>query len=196
MLRSSTGYTTEAQLVGALRRADSRAQKWAFEHFSGRMLSLCTRYIGDRFTAEEVLMDGFMRVFERIDQYRGEGSFEGWIKRIMVNESLAYLRRHKHWLAEADLTTECAIPDIAGADEHLQAEELLDLLEKLPNGYRMVFNLYAIEGYSHVEIANMLGISENTSKSQLHRARVYLQKQLAQLEGTKKYVAYEKTPHR
>ncbi|WP_266362293.1 RNA polymerase sigma factor [Tellurirhabdus rosea] len=191
MIRVLPFFTTEAQLISALQRADSRAQKLVYERFAGRMLTVCARYIGDRFTAEEVLMDGFMRVFERIGQYKGEGSFEGWMKRIMVNESLTYLRRHKHWLAEVNLDDAAPTAEAAWADENIRAEELLDLLAELPEGYRTVFNLYAIEGYNHAEIAEMLGITESTSKSQLHRARAYLQKQLTQLDAKKNYTAYE-----
>ncbi|WP_234736394.1 RNA polymerase sigma factor [Tellurirhabdus bombi] len=191
MIRIIPFFITEAQLISALQRADARAQKVVYERYASRMLTVCARYIGDRFTAEEVLMDGFMRVFERIDQYKGEGSFEGWVRRIMVNEALTYLRRNKHWLAEVALDDALPTADVAFADQNIQAEDLLNLLEKLPEGYRTVFNLYAIEGYNHAEIAESLGISESTSKSQLHRARALLQKQLAHLDVKKNYLDYE-----
>lgn len=140
-------------------------------------------------------MDGFMRVFEKIGQYKNEGSFEGWIRRVMVNESLMYLRRNKQWRAEVALDDAPADADPVYADQNLLAEDLLNLLEELPAGYKTVFNLYAIEGYSHAEIADVLGITESTSKSQLHRARALLQRLVAQAEVKKKSISYEQASY-
>jgi len=193
MIRLLPSFTTEAQLVSALQRSDARAQKQVYERYAGRMLSVCARYIGDRYTAEEVLMDGFMRIFERIGQFKNEGSLEGWIRRIMVNESLMYLRRNKQWRAEVDLEEAPPVEDGTWADDQLHVDDLLNLLADLPEGYRTVFNLYAIEGYNHAEIAELLGISESTSKSQLHRARAVLQRQVVEL-NKKKELRYEATP--
>ncbi|RRA99022.1 RNA polymerase sigma factor [Larkinella rosea] len=191
MIRRLLGYSTEAQLITALQRADSRAQKALFERYSSKMLTICVRYVSNRYEAEEILMDGFMRVFEKIGQYKSEGSFEGWIRRIMVNESLMYLRRNKQWKAEIALEDALPEADTSVADQDLMAEDLLNLLEQLPSGYKTVFNLYAIEGYSHAEIAESLGITESTSKSQLHRARALLQRLVAQLDVKKKSISYE-----
>ncbi|MFC5410580.1 RNA polymerase sigma factor [Larkinella bovis] len=195
MIRRLLGYSTETQLIAALQRADSRAQKALFERYSSKMLGICVRYVSNRYEAEEILMDGFMRVFDRINQYKNEGSFEGWIRRIMVNESLMYLRRNKQWRAEITLDDAPPEADPVYADQDLVADDLLNLLEQLPTGYKTVFNLYAIEGYSHAEIAELMGITESTSKSQLHRARALLQRLLAQTEVKKKWISYEQTPY-
>lgn len=130
--------------------------------------------------AEDVLVTAFTKILEKIDQYKGDGSFEGWIRRIMVNESLTCLRRNRTMYVETDLEDAERQPDYNNLTDHLQAEDLLTMIETLPPGYRVVFNMYAIDGYSHKEIAEHLGISENTSKSQLSRARVFLQKLLVE----------------
>ena len=122
------------------------------------------------------------QIIEKIDQFKGEGSFEGWMKRIVVNESLTYLRRNKNMYLKMDIEAADREPDFEKLESHLQAEDLMKLIEALPSGYRIVFNLYAIDGYSHKEIGEQLGISENTSKSQLSRARVALQKSLLETE--------------
>lgn len=125
---------------------------------------------------------GFTKIFERIDQYKGDGSFEGWIRKIMVNESLTYLRRNKNMYLETDIEAADREPDYQRLEDQLEAEDLMNLIDELPSGYRIVFNMYAIDGYSHQEIAEHLGISENTSKSQLSRARAYLQRSLLKME--------------
>ncbi len=182
MLRILPFYTTETQLVTGLKRGESRAQKVVYERFAGKMLAVCHRYCANPDDAEEVLIDGFMKVYEKIGQFREDGSFEGWVRRIMVTESLMFLRRSKSWRQEIPLDEAVTEPDYIWADANLNETELLKLINRLPDGYRTVFNLYAIEGYSHAEIAGTLGISEGTSKSQLSRARVLLQSSLKKLE--------------
>jgi RNA polymerase sigma factor (sigma-70 family) len=172
----------DKNLLDGCRRHDRHAQRFLFEHFSSRMLALCCRYVKDRMEAEDVMVIAFTKVFDRIRQYKGDGSFEGWIRRVMVNESLTYLRRTKSMYLEADIEQADREPDYNGLDSSLEAEDLVRLISELPAGYRIVFNLYAIDGYSHQEIADQLGISENTSKSQLSRARAQLQRRLLQLE--------------
>jgi RNA polymerase sigma-70 factor (ECF subfamily) len=130
--------------------------------------------------AEDILVTAFTKVFERIDQFKGDGSFEGWIRRIMINESLTYLRRNRTMYLQTDLEKADREPDYNQLGNHLEAEDLLKMIDQLPPGYRVVFNMYAIDGYSHKEIADQLGINENTSKSQLSRARTYLQKLLVE----------------
>ena len=169
-------------LLDGCRRHDRHAQRFLFEHFSARMLSLCCRYIKDRMEAEDIMVIGFAKVFDRIRQFKGDGSFEGWIRRIMVNESLTYLRRNKSMYLETDIEAAEREPDYDQLDTTLETEDLVRLISELPAGYRIVFNLYAIDGFTHQEIATQLGISENTSKSQLSRARAHLQKKLLQLE--------------
>jgi len=182
MLRLIPFFTTETQLIAALRRGEAKAHKVVYERFSGKMMTVCTRYCANRADAEEVMLDGFMRVFEKIDQFREDGSFEGWIRRIMVTESLMFLRKSKQWRHELPLEDVTEEPNYDWADASLNADELLRMVGQLSEGYRAVFNLYAIEGYSHAEIAETLGISEGTSKSQLSRARALLQTQLKKAE--------------
>lgn len=182
MLRLIPFFTTETQLIAALRRGESRAHKVAYERFSGRMLGVCMRYCANRDDAEEVMLDGFMRVFEKIDQFRENGSFEGWIRRVMVTESLMFLRRNKQWRQEIPIEEASVEPDYVWADSAIHENDLLRMVNQLPDGYRTVFNLYAIEGYSHAEIADLLGISEGTSKSQLSRARAILQATIVKAE--------------
>lgn len=182
MLRIIPFFTTEAQLIAALKRGESRAHKVVYERYSGKMLAVCTRYCANRTDAEEVMIDGFMRVFEKIGQFREDGSFEGWIRRVMVTESLMFLRKSKQWRQEIPLDDITVEPDYEWADTAVNENDLLRIVNQLPDGYRTVFNLYAIEGYAHAEIAEMLGISEGTSKSQLSRARVILQTSLNKLE--------------
>lgn len=129
--------------------------------------------------AEDVLVTAFTKVFEKIDQFKSEGSFEGWIRRIVVNEALTWLRKNRSMYMETNLDKADFEPDYDKLSDHLETEDLLRMIQQLPTGYQIVFNLYAIDGYSHKEIAEQLNISENTSKSQLSRARVYLQKLLA-----------------
>jgi RNA polymerase sigma-70 factor (ECF subfamily) len=194
MLRIIPFFTTETQLVAALKRGESRAHKLVYERFSGKMLAVCTRYCTNRDDAEEVMLDGFMRVFEKINQFREDGSFEGWIRRIMVTESLMFLRKNKQLRQEVALDDTLIEPDYDWADATLNENDLLRLIGQLPEGYRSIFNLYAIEGYSHAEIAELLGISEGTSKSQLSRARTLLQSSLKKLEQQQQYErTYQKT---
>lgn len=173
----------DKNLLDGCRRHDKHAQRFLYDYFSGRMLALCNRYVKDKMEAEDVMVIAFAKVFERIKQYKGEGSFEGWVRRIMVNESLSFLRRNKSMYLETDIELAEREPDYDRLNSSLEAEDLMKLISQLPAGYRIVFNLYAIDGYSHQEIGAQLGISENTSKSQLSRARVYLKKQLIQLEN-------------
>ncbi|MDX2302684.1 MAG: sigma-70 family RNA polymerase sigma factor [Microscillaceae bacterium] len=168
--------SSDQELIEGCLNNQRLAQKLLYEKYSSRMLGLCMRYIRDDFEAEEAMIGGFMKVFSKISQFKNEGSFEGWIKRIMVNECLNFLRK-KRWLyAEVDIANVSDNMDYSRYESEFDTEELLNLIDRLPIGYRTVFNLYAIEGYSHKEIADMLGISENTSKSQLSRARGLLQK--------------------
>lgn len=193
MLRLIPFFTTEAQLIVALKRGESRAHKIVYERFAGKMLAVCTRYCANKDDAEEVMLDGFMRAFEKIEQFREEGSFEGWIRRIMVTESLMFLRKAKQWRQEVPIDEVTVEPDYEWADTSVNESDLMRLVNQLPDGYRTIFNLYAIEGYAHAEIAEMLGISEGTSKSQLSRARIILQTSLKKMEQDFRTVSYEKT---
>lgn len=170
----------EEELIKGCLRRDRNAQQQLFDLYSAKMYGLCYRYVRHAMEAEDILVTAFTKVFERIAQFKGEGSFEGWIRRIMVNEALTYLRKSRSMYLETELEQADREPDYDRLSDHLEAEDLLKMIQELPAGYRLVFNMYAIDGYSHKEIAEQLGISENTSKSQLSRARVYLQKMLAE----------------
>lgn len=172
----------EKDWIEGCKRQNRDAQHALYTFYSGKMYTLCCRYVKDKMEAEDVLVMAFTKIFERIDQYKNEGSFEGWIRRVMVNESLSYLRKSKNMYLEMDIAAADHEPDYCKAENELEAEDLLKMIGNLPTGYRVVFNLYAIDGYSHQEIADQLGISENTSKSQLSRARALLQKRLVESE--------------
>jgi RNA polymerase sigma factor (sigma-70 family) len=174
-------FTNEYDLAKAVQRQDSKAQTRLYEKFSSKMLAVCTRYVGDKMEAEDVMIDGFMRVFDKIDQFTFQGSFEGWVRRIMVNEALMYVRGKKMINVDLEYATE-ETSDAAFSSD-LEAADLMKIIEELPVGYRTVFNLYAIEGYNHQEIGEMLGISEGTSKSQLSRARAMLQVKVMKMEN-------------
>src|SRR5688572_23333803 len=183
----------EDELIKGCVRRERNAQKRLYETFSSKMYALCCRYVKDSMEAEDVLVTAFTKILDRIDQYKGEGSFEGWIRRVVVNEALTYLRRNRSMYIETELEAADREPDYQQISDHLEAEDLLNMIQELPAGYRIVFNLYAIDGYSHKEIAEQLNISENTSKSQLSRARVFLQKILADREATTKQKRHDIT---
>ena len=176
-------FSNEYDLAKAVQRQDPKAQTKLYEKFSSKMLAVCTRYVGDKMEAEDVMIDGFMRVFNKIDQFTFQGSFEGWIRKIMVNEALMYVRSKKMIIVDLEYAVEQ--PNESSFSTDLEAADLMKLIEELPVGYRTVFNLYAIEGFSHLEIGEMLKISEGTSKSQLSRARAMLQAKIMKLEQRK-----------
>lgn len=140
--------------------------------FSSLMYGVCLRYVKDRSLAEDIMHDGFITIFTKIGEFRGEGSFEGWCRRIFVNTALGHLRK-KNALDESDNIDDIRWLEGGGTDavEKMSGDELLEVIDHLPQGYRTILNLYAVEGYSHKEIGEMLGISENTSRSQYFRAR-------------------------
>jgi RNA polymerase sigma factor (sigma-70 family) len=183
-------FSQEDKWVKACQKGDGSAQRQVYEKYARKMLGVCLRYVSDQFEAEEILIGGFLKVFDKIGQFKGEGSFEGWIRRIMVNEALGYLRRMKSIYLETDLEKADYEPDYQSLSNHLEEADLLKMIQQLPTGYKTVFNLYAIEGYSHKEIGEMLGISENTSKSQLSRARTLLQHYLIESEKETKLTYY------
>jgi RNA polymerase sigma-70 factor (ECF subfamily) len=167
---------TDEQLAEQCRQGKRSAQQALYDRYAGTMKAVCLRYVGQEFDAEDVLVSGFMKAFDKMGQYGGQGSLEGWLRRIMVNEALMFLRKAKRLpqaVEEAALEIEAPVVE---ADAAHDAEALMAMVQALPDGYRTVFNLYAIEGYSHAEIAERLGISEGTSKSQLSKARQLLKK--------------------
>ena len=184
----------EDELIKGCLRRERAAQQQLFDLYSSKMYGLCYRYVRHAMEAEDILVTAFTKIFERIGQFKGEGSFEGWMRRIMVNEALTHLRKSRTMYLETELEQADREPDYDRLSDHLEEEDLLKMIQELPPGYRLVFNMYAIDGYSHKEIAEQLGISENTSKSQLSRARVYLQKMLADSEwGTQQKLSNDES---
>jgi len=182
-MRPVTDQTiTESEIIQRCLQNNQQAQRMLYDKYAAKMLGVCVRYISDRTAAEDVMIRGLQKVFSKLGTFKHEGSFEGWIRRIVVNEALTYIRKHKYMYVEKDLETVAHYPDINALNANLEAQDLLAIIEDLPSGYRTIFNLYAIEGYSHKEIAKLLRISESTSKSQLSRARLMLQKQLLKLD--------------
>jgi RNA polymerase sigma factor (sigma-70 family) len=173
---------SEQEMIEGCKKGDRHAQKLLYDRFSEKMFAVCCRYVKDKMEAEDVLVTAFTKILDRIGQYKGDGSFEGWIRRVIVNESLSYLRRNKSMYLETDIEAADLEPNYERLESQLEAEDLLKLISELPSGYRIVFNLYAIDGYSHKEIGDQLGINESTSKSQLSRARTLLQKRLMELD--------------
>ncbi|TGE27369.1 RNA polymerase sigma factor [Hymenobacter metallicola] len=178
---SSLSLLSETDLLNECRRGNPRAQKVLYERLAPAMLGVCLRYLRHQEDAEEALVLGFVKVFRALEQYRHEGSFRGWVRRIMINEALGQLRRKQPMHVDIDECHDGVAPIAALAESNLDTADLLRLIQQLPAGYRTVFNLYAVEGYNHPEIAALLGISEGTSKSQLSKARALLQRQLAVL---------------
>ncbi|AUC84393.1 RNA polymerase subunit sigma-70 [Polaribacter sp. ALD11] len=149
------------------------AQQQLFEQHSPKMLGVCRQYVKDLHHAEDLMLQGFLKVFTNLDKFKDEGSFEGWIRRIMVNTCISYLRKKNL----VDLSDKDYVFNDAATEslENTSVEDIQKLIDKLPEGYKMVFNLFAIEGFKHSEIAAKLGVSESTSKSQLFKARKLLQ---------------------
>ena len=178
----------EQEVIAGCKRGDGQARRWLYERYAPSMLSVCTRYAGDRDTARDLLQEGFIRVFTKIGGYRGSGSLEGWMRRVFVTTALEQLRR-ADVLRQSVAADECLdLPDecTPSAVERISVDELLQCVAALPDGYRTVFNLYAIEGYSHAEIADMLHIREASSRSQFARARQMLQQMVLQRGGNER----------
>jgi RNA polymerase sigma factor (sigma-70 family) len=172
---------TDKELIERCLENDSRAQEFLYKRFSRRMYGICLRFARNTLEADDILQEGFIKVFSYLKDFRQEGSLEGWVRRTIVNTAINYYNSKQNEWNETSIdkaesyqsVTEEILDKISTAD-------LLNIIHELPEGYRMVFNLYIIEGYNHQEIAEMLHISENTSKSQLSRARMALQERLTQ----------------
>lgn len=172
----------DSALVKKCVDGDQRAQRMLFERFAPKMLGVCMRYSKNSEQAEDVLQDGFVKVFTKLSYYKGDGSLEGWIRRIVVNTALDQIRKNAKFQDNVALDDVDYKLELKGnVLENLAAEDLLVLINEMPAGYKVVFNMFAIEGYSHKEIAQELNVSENTSKSQYSRARAYLKKKLEDL---------------
>jgi len=159
------------------------AQKALYDRLASRMFPVCIRYVGERSVAEDILQEGFVTLFTRLDSFKGDGSFEGWARKIFVNTALMYLRKKDALKMSDELETARNLStDITSQMDNIGYKELMKLITSLPTGFRTVFNMYVIEGYSHKEIAEMLNISETTSRTQLSRARVWLQNKIKEMK--------------
>jgi RNA polymerase sigma factor (sigma-70 family) len=169
----------DATLIIECVNGNSRAQRLLFDKFARKMFSVCLRYAKNEEQAEDVLQDGFVKVFGKLKDFKSEGSLEGWIRRIMVNTALDQIRKNNKQLGDTNIDdVGYKIENNDFIVEKMMAEDLMKMVQAMPDGYKVVFNMFAIEGYSHGEIADTLGISENTSKSQYSRARAYLRERL------------------
>jgi RNA polymerase sigma factor (sigma-70 family) len=172
----------EIDLIKGCVRKDTTAQHRLFEKYAAIMMTICRRYAGDQYEAEDMLQEAFISIFSHINQFKSTGSFDGWLKRITVNAAIKILQRRK--IKVIRITNdehELISPDFDVLSD-LSAEDLLKLISQLPDGYRVIFNLYAIEGYSHDEIAGMLKIKTATSRSQLFKARAILKDKIILLQ--------------
>jgi len=169
-------YTSDETLVKKAIHNDSKAEQALYNRYAPKMLSVCRYYIRDLHYAEDIMVQGFTKIFENLEKFRFEGNFEGWIRRIMVREAIDFLRNRRE-LHFTDIDEAYAMP-IQAPEPEYDTGILQLLIDNLPNGYKTVFVMFAVEGYSHKEIAEVLEITESTSKSQLFKARRMLQQQL------------------
>jgi RNA polymerase sigma factor (sigma-70 family) len=168
---------SEEELIKGCISEKRECQKLLYQKFAGKMMAVCFRYCKNRQEAEDVLQEGFIKVFRNINKFQNLGSFEGWIRRIMVNTALEELRRRKNQLITDDIDEIYIQPESDfKTEEKINTKDLVKIIQSLPAGYQLVFNLNVIEGYTHREIGEMLGINEGTSKSQLAKARAYIQR--------------------
>lgn len=168
----------EKELIEGALRGEERASRLLFERYAPMLMAVCQRYCRTQTEAEDVLQDAFIRIFKKLDRYGFQGSFAGWARRLTVNVALKTYQRKRYALEQTGIDN---LPERGGAPAayaDLGEQELLDMVQQLPDGYRLVFNLYAIEGYNHKEIGEMLGIQEASSRSQLLKARKVLQRQI------------------
>lgn len=174
----------EEQLIKACIDNDSKAQRLLYEKYDARFFAVCKRYFTDIQQAEDVLVKGFMKIFQNISKFSFEGNFEGWMHRIMVNECLMELRKTKVFHLNVD-DYSYSIPSTEEASQQLEESDIMKLLNYLPEGCKLVFTLFVIEGYKHKEIAENLGITEGTSKSQLNLAKTKLKEMLSKNDNLK-----------
>ncbi len=166
---------TESDLIKGCLQGERRMQEELYKRFSPRMYAVCLRYSGNAEEAEDILQEGFIKIFKKLDSFRGDGSFEGWLRRIFVNTAIEHFRRKRYLMPVTEKEENTIEGKYTSVLDELGAKDIMLLVQELSPGYRTVFNMYVVEGYTHKEIADILGISEGTSKSQLSRAKVILQ---------------------
>lgn len=165
-----------SQTINLCKKGDRAAQRAVYDALAPRMFSLCMRYVCERAAAEDLTQEGFITLFTKIDTYKGEGSFEGWARRIFATTALMSLRKKDALKMNEELDTVKNLKaETVSQMQEIGYKELMQLISAMPTGFRTVFNMYAIEGFSHKEIAKILGISESTSRTQFSRARLWLQ---------------------
>lgn len=177
-----TQYKIE-ELMEGCKAGKRKMQEALYQQTASKMLAVCMRYAKDRMEAEDVLQLGYIKIFQKVGEYRGDGSFEGWMRRVMVNTAIESYRKNLRALNVVPIEDAYEQPSTGFDFSRLGMQDLLKVIQKLSDGYRMVFNMYIIEGYSHKEIAATLGISEGASKSQLSRARAILKEEIIKMEG-------------
>ena len=170
-------------LVEGCKKGSRICQEQLYKELSSKMLGVCVRYARDNFEAEDILQNGFIKVFSKINYFNGIGSFEGWVRKIMVNTAIEHYRKNKFISCSIDITENINAHESAVYQDGLEAKDIMRLIVALPASYRLVFNMFAIEGYSHQEIAESLGISEVLSRTQLNRARGILKEKISSLEN-------------
>ena len=174
--------TPEQELIGLCIKGDRIAQKALYDRLAPRMFPLCIRYVGEREVAEDILQDGFVTLFTRLDSFKGDGSFEGWARKIFVNTALMYLRKKDALKMSEEIDSARNLStDMTSQMDDIGYRELMRLITTLPAGFRTVFNMYVVEGYSHKEIAEALGISETTSRTQLISESTWLQNKIQEM---------------
>ncbi|XCF05161.1 RNA polymerase sigma factor [Tamlana crocina] len=179
-------HKNETQLIKEAVKQNREAQHVLFEMYAPKMLSVCRYYIKDLQHAENVMLDGFFKVFKNLSSFKNEGSFEGWIRKIMVRQSISFLRQQKKIeFSMEDIPIQDAYADHINVD--IEVSMIQELIDGLPEGYKVVFIMYAIEGYKHPEIAKILNISKGTSKSQLFKARKMLQEKIKKINKVTSY---------
>ena len=175
MSKVSNQIISESDLLEGCRKGDRKMQQELYNRFASKMYGVCLRYASNSEEAEDILQEGFIKIFNKINSYRGEGSFEGWIRRIFVNTAIEHFRK-KTYLQPITETEENTVEGkYLSVLDNLAEKDIVQLIQQLSPGYRTVFNMYVVEGYTHKQIAELLGISEGTSKSQLSRAKLILQ---------------------
>lgn len=182
------------EIIAGCRKMEKKAQRCLYDRYAALFLGIAYRYSKSKEDAEDILQDAFVKILTRIDQYSETGSFEGWMKKILVNTAISHYRvSQKHdYHKDFDNIAETDIEDYEIDSNEFTREELLESINELPHGFKIIFNLYAIEGYKHREISEMLEINIGTSKSQYCRARAYLQIRLNELKKERKFITDEK----
>jgi RNA polymerase sigma factor (sigma-70 family) len=166
---------------------DRKQQELLYKALAPKMMAVCMRYANDRDEAQDILQEGFIKMFNNVHKYRGDGNLEGWIRRIMVHTAISRYRKLKPMVLVEDMAESHVHSSTSQNANNLELKDLLKLIQQLPSVYRSVFNLYAVEGYSHQEIGNTLGISELLSRTTLYRARNILKEKLSQLTSKEQY---------